>query len=195
MEYPLNMRFRLWSLSTQINVTDANGQPVCFVQQKMFRLKEAVTVFSNPSKTQLLCEIKADRVIDWSASYHFIDAQGESFGAVRRKGMRSLFKAHYEVLDEDNAHISTITEENPMAKIFDSLFSEVPVLGLFSGYLFHPRYVLTSVDGQPRMRVTKQRAFLEGRYILEKLVDYDPVAELRALMAFLMMTLLERRRG
>ena len=189
------MSFRLWSLSTQINVTDANGQPVCFVQQKMFRLKEAVTVFSNPSKTQVLCEIKADRVIDWSASYHFIDAQGESFGAVRRKGMRSLFKAHYEVLDEDNVHISTITEENPMAKVFDSLFSEIPVLGLFSGYVFHPRYVLTSVDGQPRMRVTKQRALLEGKYIMEKLIDYDPVAELRALMAFLMMTLLERRRG
>lgn len=195
MEYPLILRFRLWTFSPQIHVTDAAGQSVCFVHQKLFRLREAVTVYRDPSKSKVLCNIQADRIIDWSASYHFVDAEGEMFGAVRRRGMRSLWKAHYEVLDEHNTHISTITEENPMAKVFDSLFSEVPVLGLFSGMLFHPRYVLTSVDGQPRMRVTKQRAFLEGRYLLEKLVEYDPVAELRALMAFLMMTLLERRRG
>ena len=43
--------------------------------------------------------------------------------------------------------------------------------------------------------MTKQAAMWEGKYTLEKLVDYDPFDELRALMAFLMMALLERARG
>lgn len=195
MQYPLSMSFKILALAPQIKVNDATGAPVCYVKQKLFKLKEAVTVFSDESKQSTLCQIKADRIIDWSACYHFYDQSGESFGAVRRKGMRSIWKAHYEVLDENDNHISTIEEENPMSKVADSLLGEIPVLGAFSGYLFHPKYLLKSVDGQPRLRLTKQPAFFEGKYVLEKLVEYDPVDELRALMAFLMMSLLERTRG
>ncbi|MFK7767974.1 MAG: hypothetical protein AB8B55_12195 [Mariniblastus sp.] len=195
MQYPLSMSFKILALAPQIKVTDATGETVCYVQQKMFRLKEAVTVFTDEKKQATLCEIKADKIIDWSACYHFYDNSGESFGAVRRKGMRSIWKAHYQVLDENNQHISTIEEENPMAKVMDSLLGEIPVLGMLTGYLFHPKYLLKSVDGQPRLRLTKEAAFLEGKYRIDKLVDYDPVDELRALMSFLMMSLLERARG
>ena len=187
--------FKILALAPQIKVTDAQGQSVCYVKQKLLKLKEAVTVFSDDSKQKVLCEIKADRIIDWSACSLFFDQSGESFGAVRRKGMRSLWKAHYEVLDESDNHIATIEEENPMSKVADSFFGEIPLIGAFSGYLFHPKYLLKSVGGEPLMRLTKQPAFFEGKYTLDKLVDFDPVDELRALMAFLMMTLLERSRG
>ncbi len=195
MEYPLSMNFKIMALAPQIKVTDSTGEIVCYVKQKMFKLKENVSVFQDESKQKMLCEIKADRVIDWSACYHMYDTSGESFGAVRRKGMRSLWKAHYEVLDENDTHVSTIQEENPGAKVMDSMLGEVPLLGILSGYLFHPKYLLTSTDGQARLRMTKEAAFLEGKYRIDKLVEYDPVEELRALMAFLMMSLLERSRG
>lgn len=195
MQYPLSMSFKILALAPQIKVTDAQGQSVCYVKQKLLKLKEAVTVFSDESKQKVLSEIKADRIIDWSACYHFFDQSGESFGAVRRKGMRSIWKAHYEVLDENDNHISTIEEENPMSKVADSIFGEIPLIGAFSGYLFHPKYLMKSVDGEPRLRLTKQPAFFEGKYTLDKLVEFDPVDELRALMAFLMMSLLERSRG
>lgn len=195
MQYPLSMSFKLFALSPQIKVLDANGEVVCYVQQKMFRLKEAVTVFKDQSKQATLCDIKADRIMDWSACYHFYDSSGESFGAVRRKGMRSIWKAHYEVLDENDQHISTIQEENPMAKVFDSMLGEIPIIGLLTGFMFHPKYLLTSTDGQARLRVTKEASFMERKYRVDKLVEYDPVDELRALMSFLMMSLLERSRG
>ena len=124
------------ALAPQIKVTDATGEEVCYVQQKMFKFKEAVTVFHDSTKQGKLCEIKADRVIDWSACYHFFDNQGETFGAVRRKGMRSIWKAHYEVLDEDNALISTIQEENPWSKVSDSLLGEIPILGILQATCF-----------------------------------------------------------
>lgn len=195
MQYPLSMSFKLFALAPQIKVLDANGEVVCYVQQKMFRLKEAVTVFKDQSKQATLCDIKADRIMDWSACYHFYDSSGESFGAVRRKGMRSIWKAHYEVLDENDQHISTIQEENPMAKVFDSMLGEIPIIGLLTGFMFHPKYLLTSTDGQARLRVTKEASFMERKYRVDKLVEYDPVDELRALMSFLMMSLLERSRG
>ena len=195
MQYPLKAVFKIIALAPQIKVTDAAGEEVCYVQQKMFKFKEAVTVFSDSSKQSTLCEIKADRVIDWSACYHFFDSSGETFGAVRRKGMRSIWKAHYELLDENDVHVATIQEENPWAKVSDSMLGEIPILGMLSGYLFHPKYLLSSTQGQPCFRVTKEPAFLEGVYRIDKLTESDPVDELRALMAFLMMALLERARG
>jgi uncharacterized protein YxjI len=196
MDYPLTLTFKIMALSPQIFVRDVHGSTVCYVKQKMFKLKEAVTVYGDESQSQLLCEIKADRVIDWSAAYHFTDANGETFGSVRRKGMRSLWKAHYDVLDENGQHVSTIQEENPMAKMMDSLLGEVPFFGFLTGYLFHPTYLLTSTaDQSPKMRLSKQPAFWEGKYQLDRMYDFDDVDELRGLMAFMMMALLERRRG
>lgn len=189
------MNFKLLALAPQIRVTDASGETVCYVQQKMFKLKEAVNVFRDDTKQSILCEIKADRVIDFSANYYFYDSSGESFGGLRRKGMRSIWKAHYETLDEGRQHTGTIQEENPMAKVADSFFGQVPLLGAFSGYLFHPKYLLSDTAGTPSMRLEKQAAMWEGKYTITKLAELDPVEELRSLMGFLMMTLLERKRG
>lgn len=195
MNYPLQLNFKLLALAPQIKVTDASGETVCFVRQKLLKLKEAVTIFQDESQTGKLCEIRADRMIDFSANYHFFDNSGESFGGLRRKGMRSIWKAHYQLLDEQDEHRADISEENPMAKVMDSMLGEIPVLGLFTGYFLHPRYLMATVDGQPQFRLHKQAAMWEGKYLLEKLTDTDPVDELRALMGFLMMTLLERQRG
>lgn len=195
MQYPLKMSFKLMALTPQIYVRDSADETICYVKQKMFKLKEAVTVFSDDSQSSTLCQIKADRIIDWSACYHFIDNNGETFGAVRRKGMRSIWKARYEVLDENDNHISTIEEENPMAKVADTLLGQIPALGIATGYLFHPKYLLKSVSGEPCLRMTKESALWEGKYRIDKLIECDPVDELRSLMAFLMMSLLERKRG
>ena len=101
MIYPLSLSFKIVALAPQIFVRDANGQSICYVKQKLFKLKEAVKVYGDESKSQILCEMNADRIIDWSATYRFSDADGEIFGSVRRKGTRSFWKAHYEIFDED----------------------------------------------------------------------------------------------
>jgi uncharacterized protein YxjI len=189
------MSFKIMALAPQIYVRDAKGGTICYVKQKLLKLKEAVTVFVDETKSRVLCEIKADRIIDWSANYHFYDTGGESFGSVRRKGMRSIWKAHYEVYDENGQHSATIQEENPMAKIADGIFGEIPVLGIFSGYVFHPKYLVTSPGGEQKLRLTKKPAMLEGKYSIDKLTEMDEVEELRCLMAILMMSLLERARG
>ena len=195
MQYPLNMSFKILALAPQIYVRDATGNTVCYVKQKMFKLKEAISVFADDSKSNLLCEIKADRIIDWSANYHFYDPSGETFGSVRRQGMRSIWKAHYEVFDEAGNPVGTISEKNPMAKVADSVLGEVPILGAFAGYFFHPKYGFTNPAGQELMELEKKPAMWEGKYQINKVHDFDDVDELRVLMSIMMMTLLERARG
>ena len=45
------------------------------------------------------------------------------------------------------------------------------------------------------MRLTKQAAFFEGRFRIDKLTDLTPREELNLFLSFLMLVLLERRRG
>ena len=196
MNYPLSFRFKLLALSPQIYVEDAAGKTVCYVKQKLFRLREKVEVHTDDTRQQLLCTIEADRIIDWSAKYTFHDPSGHELGAIGRRGMRSLWSAHYDVFGPGSTTpVFSIREENPMAKLLDGFISEIPIIGLLSSYLFHPKYLASRIDGTPVMRLTKQAAFLEGRFQLEKIGDSSNGEETAIMLGYLMMNLLERRRG
>jgi len=196
MNYPLSFRFKLFALSPQIYVTDATGAEVCYVKQKLFRFREKVEVHTNSSQQQKLCTIEADRIIDWSAKYTFRDTAGNELGAIGRRGMRSIWSAHYDVFSPGSTEpVFSIREENPFAKIIDGFISEIPIVGFLSSYLFHPKYLASRKDGTPIMRLTKQAAFFEGRFQLEKITDVSEGEETAIMLAYLMMNLLERSRG
>ena len=195
MNYPLQLSFKVVAFAPQLKVTDASGAAVCFVRQKMFKLKEAVEIFTDETRTDKLCEIRADRIIDFSAKYTFYDRNGAAFGAVRRKGMRSIWRARYEILDHETPEME-IQEESGWVKLMDGIFGEIPILGLFSGYFFHPTYLISRLDnGAQMVRVKKQPAFWEGRFVLEQIGNIDEGDQLRVMLSTLMMILLERSRG
>ena len=54
MEFPLRFRFKLIALAPQIFVTDAAGNTISYIKQKLFRLKEKIEVFSDSSRKQML---------------------------------------------------------------------------------------------------------------------------------------------
>lgn len=194
MKYPVRLQFKLLTLGQRISATDAAGQPLLYVKQKMFKLKEKVEVYADESQTRLLFHIQADRVIDFSANYSFTDADGQSWGAVRRSGMRSLWSAHYEIL-RDNQVAMVIREESPFKKLVESLLGGIPILGLIAVYLLNPTYIIARPDGEHVLRLSKLPAIFEGKFELEKLGVISEDDELRALLAVLMVGLLERKRG
>lgn len=194
MNFPLELNFKKVALNPQVKVSDAAGQVVLYTKQKAFKLKEAVTVFADVEQTRPLYTINADRVLDFNARFNISDAWGNQLGAVARKGRKSLWRAEYEVLDGGGPPM-TIREENGWVKVADALFGEVPVLGIFSGYVFNPTYLLTNAAGAPLMRLSKQPAFMEGKFRIERLAELGEPEETRAVLSFLMMVLLERRRG
>ncbi len=197
MNYPLTFRFKLLALSPQIYVTDASGNTLCYVKQKLFRLREKVEVFTNDTMQTLLATIEADRIIDWSARYTFKSPTGQVLGAVGRRGLKSLWKAHYDVF-APGAQTPTfaIQEANPFVKLLDGIVSGIPLVGMFSGYMLHPSYIASRGEGgSPTLRLTKQPAFFEGRFALTQDGPADDGEQLALLLAFLMMNLLERQRG
>ncbi len=195
MNYPLNLSFKILALASQIYVRDAQGNLVFYAKQKMFKLKEAITIFADEGQTQPQFTINADRVIDWSARYHFAAMNGAPLGSVKRQGMKSIWKARYDIMEGENV-VMTIQEENGWVKVFDALIGEIPVVGMFTGYLFNPTYLVARPDGTPVMRLSKEPAFFEGKFKLELLGQLQSQhEETRTVLGVLMMLLLERSRG
>ncbi len=196
LQYPLTLSFKILALASQATVTDANGHTVLYTKQKLLKFREHVEIWTDKSQGTRLAEIKANKVIDWSARYFFTDAQGAPLGSVGRRGWRSLWKAHYESFHPgDERPGFSIQEGNPWIKVADSIIGDLPIVGMFSGYFLHPSYQASRADGVPAMRLTKQPAFWEGRFQIEKTADLTPREELNLFLSFLMLILLERRRG
>lgn len=195
MNYPLTMTFRILALAPQMHVRDATGATVCYVRQKLLRLKEHVEVFADESQSRLRFDIRADRMIDFSATYRFADAAGRPLGSVRRRGWRSLWRARYDLLDEQGLACGSITEVDPWIAVADRMLDRIPGVSLVTGYILHPAYSLTDATGRELLRLTKQPGFLESRFRIDRCGPCTETEETRGILAFLMMTLLERRRG
>jgi len=69
----------------------------------------------------------------------------------------------------------------------------IPVIGMLSGYLFHPTYEVRDTQGELSYHVKKQPAFLEGIFTIEE--SKDSPDDILVLLSILMMALLERQRG
>jgi uncharacterized protein YxjI len=170
MNYPLDLSFKLLALANQIAVTDAQGSLIFYVKQKMFKLKEAVTVFADKEQQRPLYTINADRVMDFSARYHIVAASGETLGSVKRQGMKSLWKARYDICDANGNPVLTISEENPWVKVVDALVGEIALVGMFTGFFFNPSYAVKRPDESIVMRFKKQPSMFESKFRLESLI-------------------------
>lgn len=195
MQFPLQLEFKKLALAPQIAVYDANGTMLFYVKQKLFKLREAITVFADREQTQPLYSINADRIIDFSARYRFTDQNGIEIGSIKRNGRRSLWKARYDIIDSSDMPIMRIEEENGMVKVMDALFGEIPILGMFGGYFFNPVYRIERPDDTLMLRTVKNKAFLESSFTIEQHGQMSDEEALQTVLGILMMILLERMRG
>ncbi|MBD2355936.1 hypothetical protein H6G41_15125 [Tolypothrix sp. FACHB-123] len=194
MQYPLELTFKFWALAPQISIVDNQSNLLFYVKQKLFKLKEAITIFADVEQTRPLYYIKADRIIDFSARYNFSDSNGKEIGAVKRRGLRSLWRARYDIFDGDTSNL-TIQEKNPWIKVADALFAEIPVVGLFTGYVFNPVYLVSRADGTVVMRLEKIPSFLSRRFTIKQVDQLSDREQEQVLLSLMMMLLLERNRG
>lgn len=188
--YPLNLSFKLIAFNPQVKVTDASGQTALYVKQKALALKEDVKIFADDAQQRQLYQMKANKIIDFSAQYNITRPEGGPVGAVKRQGMRSLWKASYNIVDPGGAEVGLIHEENPWIKVLDGLVSDIPFLGMF----INPAY-LVDLRGQTVLYLKKQPAVFEGKFTLEKRGDFSEADEGLLLSSIIMMLMLERVRG
>ena len=101
------------ALTGKFRFYDPMGTQIMFSEQKMFRLREDIRVYSDEGKTQEVLSIKARQILDFSAAYDVVDtAMNQKVGALRRKGLRSLLRDEWEILDANDRIIGLLFEDS-----------------------------------------------------------------------------------
>jgi hypothetical protein len=109
--YSLRRRF-LTLAGAQFHILSPDDRPLFFSKLKAFRLREDIRLYRDESQTEELLLIKARQIIDFSAAYDVTDpATGTVLGALRRKGFKSMFRDHWEVLDPYGNVVGDVKED------------------------------------------------------------------------------------
>lgn len=107
------LRRQVLALTGKFRLYNPYNQLVLYCEQKMFRLKEDIRLYSDESKSQELLHIQARQILDFSAAYDVNDVITHTkVGVLRRKGFRSLMRDEWEILDANDQSIGLIFEDS-----------------------------------------------------------------------------------
>lgn len=94
-------------------IFDTNGNLVLFAEQKAFKLKEDIRLFSNKEKTEEIISIQARNIIDFSASYDVVDSRtSQKIGVLKRNGFKSMAQDEWFVMDANEKQIGIVREDS-----------------------------------------------------------------------------------
>lgn len=192
--YPLHFQFKIGTLANDFMAKDASGETICYVREKIFAWRDQIKIYSDESKSNLLYELVSDKLIDFQQTFTISDHSGRVVGKVRRKTLRSLWRSTFRLMDSADTHDHTIQEKNPWTKFMDGLFGEIPLIGILSGYVFNPAYLLSNSDGKVLFEIKKEPSFFGRKFTVHKLTS-DNVDEERFVLSLMLMVLIERSNG
>ncbi|QDU65185.1 hypothetical protein [Engelhardtia mirabilis] len=94
-------------------VLDVRGDVVAYSEQRAFRLKEDIRVFAGEAQSEPLLRIRARQVIDFAACYDVVDERdGRVVGAARRRGLSSIVRDSWELLDAEGGLVARLQEDS-----------------------------------------------------------------------------------
>jgi uncharacterized protein YxjI len=154
------VRRQVFALTGKVRFYNPSGQVVLYSEQKMFKLREDIHIFSDEAKGQVLLNVKARQIVDFAAAYDVMDMTDNSrVGTVRRKGFRSILRDQWEILGPNEQPLAVLEEDSmQLALIRRFLLNIIP-----------QNYDIRM--GDTRVADVKQR-FNPFRYELD--VDFTP---------------------
>lgn len=99
-------------LGAGFHVYDASGRVVGYCRQRAFKLKEDLRIYTDESRSTELLSIGARSVIDFGATYDVRLPGGDVIGSFRRKGLKSLVRDEWLVLDEAGREVAVLREDS-----------------------------------------------------------------------------------
>ena len=165
-------------------IYNPTGDLSFFASLKAFKLREDITVHPDESKSSELLSIKARNIIDFSSAYDVFDsATGAKIGALKRRGLKSLLKDEWVIMDANDQDVGIIQEDSMVLALIRRLATNL-VPQTFHG----------DIGGSPVFRF-KQHF---NPFIMKMDLDFTPDAENRfdrrmGIAAAILMTAIEGR--
>lgn len=120
-------------------IYDPSGQLVLFANQKGFRLREDIRLYTDEAMGTEALLIKARSIVDFSSAYDVVDsASGEKIGALKRRGWKSLVKDEWIFMDAEDREIGFIREDHFLLALLRRLVTNLV-----------PQKYEAEIDGSP----------------------------------------------
>ena len=102
-----------WSFFERtFRVLSPDGQLYMLVKHPIFRLREEFLVYADEAKTRPLLRVKSRQMIAINFMFDVFDAAtGELLGSVQKKGLKSLIRDHFILLDPAGVEIGRAEEQ------------------------------------------------------------------------------------
>jgi len=107
------IRRKFWSVFERVfRVFTGDGQLIMYIQHPLLKLREEFMIYADEAKTRPLLRVKSRQVIAINFSFDVTDAQtGQLLGSVQKKGLRSLLRDKFTLLDPAGAEIGYAEEQ------------------------------------------------------------------------------------
>lgn len=136
--------FKLFGGSFKVLDTEMNL--LLYSEQKAFKLKEDVRIYSDESKSEELINIKTPQILDFSATYMVNDTKtGEHVGSFKRKGFKSLLSDEWLYLSPEGTEIGKLKETSLGGALLSRFINLVP-----------QNYIITDSDGGEVAKIQQQ---------------------------------------
>lgn len=157
-KYAVRKRFFNF-FNTWFRIVGPDDQVVFTSKLKAFKLKEDIRVFAADKQTEML-RISARQILDFGATYDVVDARsGEKLGALRRKGLKSIFKDEWLILNAAEQEVGMIQEDSGWLAFLRRFLG-----GIVN--LFTPQRHLGQVGGAPVLEFQQTRnPFITKTYL------------------------------
>lgn len=115
-------------IGASFHIYNPSGGLEFYVNQKGFKLKEDIRVFTREDMAEEILSIRARNILDISATYDVYEkGTGEKVGALRRKGLKSIFKDEWLILDRNDNEVGNIKEDSTaLALVRRFLINAIP---------------------------------------------------------------------
>ena len=114
-------------MGAKLHIYNSSEELILFSQMKAFKLKEDIALYTDETMGKELLRIKARKMIDLSATYDVYDSEtGETLGALRRKGLKSIVKDEWVILDPRDNEIGFIKEDSMFMALLRRVITLIP---------------------------------------------------------------------
>lgn len=108
------VRRDIFAIGGAFRVLTPENKLLLYSRQKIFKLKEDIRVYNDLERHDEVLHLSAKQILDFSGAFDVIDSKTrEKVGTLRRKGIRSMIRDKWEILDENN-NLFAYTEEDSM---------------------------------------------------------------------------------
>jgi hypothetical protein len=107
----VSCRKKILAIAPTFEISDMQGTPLVFCQEKLFKIKDDIRIYADSSKKVELLRIRQRNMLEWAGLFDVFDPMSNvKIGALRRKGWRSWMRDEWHLLDANDHPIGTVLE-------------------------------------------------------------------------------------